>query len=195
MKSKPLPENERPLAKAAFHWLMKERVHASPWSLHVPDWGLENKVDGEWPDRDRPAVELQVGLLQIVTMTGNLMRGRHTTAILEMMGVRETTAKTIDEYASIAVGLTQNPRARMAHRPRSRTNKHRLYRDRGCIWPWKSSSISSHDARPPRHEDNDRYQCREPEIRTADAGQGGSADSRSLTCLLITDFVFRRVAV
>ncbi len=71
--------------------------------------------------------------LPIVTMTGNLMRGRHTTAILEMMGIGETTAQTIDEYVSIAVGLAQNPRARMALKTKISQNKHRLYRDSDCI--------------------------------------------------------------
>jgi hypothetical protein len=63
---KTLPQNESPLSKAALKWLMKERVHAPPWELHLLDlahWGLENKVEGEWPNRERPAVELQVGYL------------------------------------------------------------------------------------------------------------------------------------
>jgi predicted O-linked N-acetylglucosamine transferase (SPINDLY family) len=71
--------------------------------------------------------------LPIVTMTGDLMRGRHTTAILEMMGIGETTAHTIDEYVSIAVGLAQDPRAREELKTRISQNKHRLYRDRDCI--------------------------------------------------------------
>jgi protein O-GlcNAc transferase len=71
--------------------------------------------------------------LPIVTMTGDLMRGRHTTAILEMMGIGETTAQTIDEYVSIAIGLAQNPGARMALKTKIAQNKHRLYRDSDCI--------------------------------------------------------------
>ena len=63
--------------------------------------------------------------LPIVTMTGNLMRGRHTTAILEMMGIGETTAQTIDEYVSIAVELAQNPRARIVLKTKISQNKHR----------------------------------------------------------------------
>jgi protein O-GlcNAc transferase len=71
--------------------------------------------------------------LPIVTMTGDLMRGRHTAAILAMMGIGETTAQTIDEYVSIAAGLAQNPGARMALKSKISQNKHRLYRDRDCI--------------------------------------------------------------
>jgi predicted O-linked N-acetylglucosamine transferase (SPINDLY family) len=66
-------------------------------------------------------------------MTGDLMRGRHTTAILEMMGIGETTAQTIDEYVSIAVGLALSPQARMALKSKIAQNKHRLYRDRDCV--------------------------------------------------------------
>ena len=71
--------------------------------------------------------------LPIVTMTGDLMRGRHTTAILELMGIGETTARTMDQYVSIAIGLAQNPQARMALKTKISQNKHRVYRDRDCI--------------------------------------------------------------
>src|SRR5258708_11366540 len=40
--------------------------------------------------------------LPIVTLTGEMMRGRHTAAILDMMDVHHTTARTINEYVSIA---------------------------------------------------------------------------------------------
>ncbi len=71
--------------------------------------------------------------LPIVTMTGPLMRGRHSTAILRMMGVAETIAETIDEYVSIAVRLAQDVPWRMAVKAKIAANKHRIYRDSGCI--------------------------------------------------------------
>src|SRR5450631_2062236 len=43
--------------------------------------------------------------LPIVTMACEMMRGRHTAAILEMMDVRTTTVRTIDEYVSMAAVL------------------------------------------------------------------------------------------
>jgi protein O-GlcNAc transferase len=43
--------------------------------------------------------------LPVVTMPGKLMRGRHTHAILEMMGLHETEARDIDEYVAIAKRL------------------------------------------------------------------------------------------
>lgn len=71
--------------------------------------------------------------LPIVTLAGNLMRGRHTAAILEMMGIRETTAQTIDEYVAIAVGLGRNAQDRAAVTARIKANKHRVNRDQACI--------------------------------------------------------------
>ena len=45
----------------------------------------------------------------IVTMAGPMMRGRHTMAILQMMGVTDTIADTLDDYVSIAVRLGRDP--------------------------------------------------------------------------------------
>jgi predicted O-linked N-acetylglucosamine transferase (SPINDLY family) len=69
----------------------------------------------------------------IVTMPGPLMRGRHTVAILRMMGLTETIAETTDEYVCLAVRLALDPPWRQAVRRRMADNKHRVYRDRACI--------------------------------------------------------------
>jgi hypothetical protein len=61
-----LPENNNLLNRAAHKWLREAREHAPPDNLHLLTlafWGLENGVRGEWPERDRPALEEQVGLL------------------------------------------------------------------------------------------------------------------------------------
>ena len=71
--------------------------------------------------------------LPIVTMTGPLMRGRHSLAILKMMGVTETIAETIDDYVSIAVRLARDLPWRMAVKAKISTSKHRVYFDRACI--------------------------------------------------------------
>lgn len=71
--------------------------------------------------------------LPIVTMTGSLMRGRHTAAILKMMGVTETIASTIDEYVSTAIHLARDVPRRMAVKNKISENKHRVYRDTTCI--------------------------------------------------------------
>jgi protein O-GlcNAc transferase len=69
----------------------------------------------------------------IVTLAGEMMRGRHTAAILEMMDLRETTARTIDEYVSIASVLGRDRARRTELSERIASNKHRIYRDRHCI--------------------------------------------------------------
>jgi predicted O-linked N-acetylglucosamine transferase (SPINDLY family) len=71
--------------------------------------------------------------LPIVTLPGPLMRGRHSTAILRMMGVTETIAETVDDYVSIAVRLARDESWRHAVRARMSANKHRVFRDRECI--------------------------------------------------------------
>ena len=71
--------------------------------------------------------------LPIVTLPGALMRGRHSAAILQMMGVTETIAGTLDEYVSIAASLARDPERRQAIGRRIAENKHKLYRDRACI--------------------------------------------------------------
>jgi len=71
--------------------------------------------------------------LPILTMTTPLMRGRHGTAILRMMGVEETITGTVEHYVSAAVRLARDVPWRMAVKRRVREHKHRVYRDRGCI--------------------------------------------------------------
>jgi predicted O-linked N-acetylglucosamine transferase (SPINDLY family) len=44
----------------------------------------------------------------IVTFPGKLMRARHCSAILQMMGLTETIANTIDEYVEMASEMGRN---------------------------------------------------------------------------------------
>ena len=69
----------------------------------------------------------------IVTMGGPLMRGRHTMAILQMMGVTDTTADTIDDYVTIAARLGRDPQWRASVRQRMSKCKHLVYRDSAAI--------------------------------------------------------------
>jgi predicted O-linked N-acetylglucosamine transferase (SPINDLY family) len=66
-------------------------------------------------------------------MTGELMRGRHSSAILGMMGIFETTAQTVDQYVSMAVAIGRNAERRTALAARIASNKHRVYRDSACV--------------------------------------------------------------
>ena len=78
-------------------------------------------------------LESLVHNVPIVTLAGEMMRGRHTAAILEMMDVHETTARTIDEYVAIAGLLGRNPARRNELSAEIAVKKHSVYRDRRCI--------------------------------------------------------------
>ncbi len=71
--------------------------------------------------------------IPIVTFAGEMMRGRHTAAILKMMEIRGTTAQTIDEYVSMAVLLGRDAGQRVELSGEIARKKHRVYRDRECI--------------------------------------------------------------
>ena len=69
----------------------------------------------------------------IVTLAGEMMRARHTAAILTRMGVTETIARTVDDYVAIAVGLGRSAPARAELSAKVAANKHRVYGDRDCV--------------------------------------------------------------
>ena len=71
--------------------------------------------------------------LPIVTLRGPLMRGRHSSAILNRIGVGETVGDSIDEYVSIAARLATNSEQRRRISLEIDRNKHIIYRDRDCI--------------------------------------------------------------
>ena len=71
--------------------------------------------------------------LPIVAFEGEWMRGRHAAAILHMMQIGETTARTIDEYVSIASALGRDAGLRSQMSARIAEKKFRVYRDRECI--------------------------------------------------------------
>jgi protein O-GlcNAc transferase len=78
-------------------------------------------------------LESLVHNIPIVTLVGEMMRGRHTAAILELMDVRDTTARTADEVVSIAAVLGRDTAKRAELSARIANQKHRVYRDRDCI--------------------------------------------------------------
>ncbi len=71
--------------------------------------------------------------LPIVAMNGAFMRGRHSAAILRLMGVTDTIAETVDDYVAIAARLANAPAYRQTLKQRVADNKHKIYRDRDCI--------------------------------------------------------------
>jgi protein O-GlcNAc transferase len=71
--------------------------------------------------------------LPIVTLRGDFMRGRHSAAILEMMGLGGYVTKGVDDYVALAVRLAREPQARQEFKNEIAANKHRVYRDRAAI--------------------------------------------------------------
>src|SRR5262249_9704353 len=78
-------------------------------------------------------LESLVNDLPIVTLRGEFMRGRHTSAILEMMGLDDMIAGTVDDYVAIAVRLGRSAEERTALRARIAAGKHRVHGDRASI--------------------------------------------------------------
>src|SRR5260370_32817774 len=61
-----LPQNAQRLNRACWRWLRRAGQDTPAHCLHVlalAEYGLDAAVEGEWPDRDRPAIEMQVALL------------------------------------------------------------------------------------------------------------------------------------
>jgi protein O-GlcNAc transferase len=71
--------------------------------------------------------------LPIVTLPGDLMRGRHSAAILTMMNMQETIASSIDEYVEIAIRLGTDSLWRKQISNKIAANKQLLYKDKTCI--------------------------------------------------------------
>lgn len=71
--------------------------------------------------------------LPIVTLPGKLMRGRHSAAILNMMGLTETIAESLDHYIMIAAKLGKDTQYRNYISNMVASNKHSIYHDGTCI--------------------------------------------------------------
>jgi protein O-GlcNAc transferase len=71
--------------------------------------------------------------LPVITMAGELMRGRHSAAILTMLGMPELVAPTPGAFVDLAIRLGRDPEARQALRLQIARDKHRLYRDQAAV--------------------------------------------------------------
>ncbi len=65
----------------------------------------------------------------VVTLAGKFMRGRHSMAILKMMGIEETTASSKEEYVQIAIRMGRDIEYRQYISELVNQNKHKLYSD------------------------------------------------------------------
>jgi len=71
--------------------------------------------------------------LPIVTLRGDLMRGRQSAGMLDMMGMTATVCESIEEYVELAVGLARDLAWRAEVKHMIATGKRAIYRDRTCI--------------------------------------------------------------
>jgi len=69
----------------------------------------------------------------VVTMAGDLMRGRHSAAILTLLGLSELIAADPAEYVALAAALGRDPGARRELGARIARDRHRLYRDQTSL--------------------------------------------------------------
>jgi protein O-GlcNAc transferase len=65
----------------------------------------------------------------VITLPGDLMRGRHSMAMLKMMGIEETIASSKEDYVQIAVRLGQDTQYRQHISKLVAENKQKLYSD------------------------------------------------------------------
>jgi predicted O-linked N-acetylglucosamine transferase (SPINDLY family) len=67
--------------------------------------------------------------IPIVTWPGELMRGRHTLAMLKLMGLEDLVARDKEDYIARAVRLGQDPQYRRAISRHIAAHQHKLYED------------------------------------------------------------------
>jgi protein O-GlcNAc transferase len=79
------------------------------------------------------ALEGMATNLPIVTHRGDLMRARHCAAILEMIGMPECIADTLEDFVDIAARMGKNVDLRDSFRERIDRGKEEIYRDLGSI--------------------------------------------------------------
>ncbi|MBV8792096.1 MAG: hypothetical protein JO237_08575, partial [Pseudolabrys sp.] len=71
--------------------------------------------------------------MPVVTLAGEFMRGRHTSAIFQMMGITDTIASSVEDYVALAVRLAREPSLREDLKRRIANNKARLFFDRAPV--------------------------------------------------------------
>jgi predicted O-linked N-acetylglucosamine transferase (SPINDLY family) len=71
--------------------------------------------------------------LPVVTLPGSLMRGRHSPAILHMLGVTDTLATDLNDYVAKAVQLGRDAGTREALRQKVTANLNRIFQDQECV--------------------------------------------------------------
>ncbi|MBX9692177.1 MAG: hypothetical protein K2Z81_07330, partial [Cyanobacteria bacterium] len=71
--------------------------------------------------------------LPMVTLPGEFMRGRHSYAMLKMIGAEEMIAYSLDDYIRLAVKLGLDQDFRSSLRNKIANQKYRMFNDMACV--------------------------------------------------------------
>jgi len=117
--------------RADEHCVILDRLSAEQFSsvLGLSDVYLDSIG---WSGGNTTLESLEHGL-PMVTIAGEFMRGRHTLAIAQQMGLDEAVVRSIDDYIALAVRLGNNPEERAAMHAKITDRKARVYRDVSAI--------------------------------------------------------------
>ncbi|UBF26843.1 hypothetical protein K9N68_02295 [Kovacikia minuta CCNUW1] len=118
------------LASSDYCVFLPKLDRGSYWSLN---WVCDVFLDSfEWSGGNSTLEAAAYGL-PVVTCPGKFMRGRHSAAILQMLGVTETIASTGEDYVAIAVQLGLNPSWRKEISESIVAHHAQLYDDKICV--------------------------------------------------------------
>lgn len=79
----------------------------------------------------------------VITLPGNTMRSRHTSAMLQMMGLDELVVPSLKAYVDLAVKLAGNRELRDALRQKILSRRNRLYGDLDCVRALETFLVSA----------------------------------------------------
>jgi predicted O-linked N-acetylglucosamine transferase (SPINDLY family) len=100
------------------------------WSLNLVSDVFLDTID--WSGGNSTLEAVAYGL-PVVTLPGAFMRGRHSAAILQRLGVTETIATNLIDYINLAVRLGTEPMWRQEITAKIQAGHDRLYDDRECV--------------------------------------------------------------
>ena len=86
--------------------------------------------------------------LPIVTTPGEFMRGRHSAAILQQLGLKEFIATSIDEWTKLAIAYAKDAKLREAHAIQIRDASEKAYRDPRIIEALAEKLTSIYNGQP-----------------------------------------------
>jgi len=125
------------------HVFSARGLDATRYCVHLPSMPRDRYLDAlrladvvldtpEWSG-GRTTLETLPLAKPIVTTPGRFMRGRHTAAILERIGVGETIASSVDEYVTRAVEYGTDPSRRTRVSERIAAGRERAWRDEAFV--------------------------------------------------------------